>query len=623
MVGLDYVINLIDKSFSGGMKKAKKNTEGLDQAVGKTNKHIGGLKGTSKQGFGAVIKWAKRAAIATGLVFAIGQVQAFGTEITNQAAKFEGYENAIRFASGADGAKNIHFLNKTIKSLNLDMASSFEGFQTLTGSLKGTSLEGKATRDIFDAVGVAATTMNLTADQSKGAFLAIGQMASKGKVQAEELRGQLGERIPGALGIAARSMGMSQIEFNKMLDSGKVYAEDFLPKFAKELKKTFEGGLPAAANSMQSAINKKNNAIMSFKLAFADVLRPALIGVLNVGTKFFNFLGELFDYLEPVKKAFKGVADVMQPITDNFKNLSFGFADTSKNMSMAETVMVNIAKAVEFVTPAIGFLSEVLGFVISHAMSIQQVFRDATMELFNSAEGSEFLANTTTTLLYVWDILKPAISGVTDVLKVAIAVVFDTVKGIMTAVNAVWEWGRRTEWVGKVFTGFKTIIKNTFLDIAGAAKTILGGVGDLIVGIFTLDIDKITAGLKGAFKGVTEVIDGKLPKINKDLEKPIIKKITIDKAVAKNENNIVKGTATENSNANALAGGNTNSKKQTLSGSASGGTASKNITFKIESLVKELKIQPQTLKEGMIDVEKQVKDIFIRMIRDVETQAQF
>ena len=30
-----------------------------------------------------------------------------------------------------------------------------------------------------------------------------------------------------------------------------------------------------------------------------------------------------------------------------------------------------------------------------------------------------------------------------------------------------------------------------------------------------------------------------------------------------------------------------------------------------------------SLKEGLIDVEKQVKDIFIRMMRDVETQAQF
>jgi tape measure domain-containing protein len=64
-------------------------------------------------------------------------------------------------------------------------------------------------------------------------------MASKGKVSAEELRGQLGERIPGALGIAARAMGMTQAQFNEMLDSGKIMAEDFLPKFSKRIKKHF------------------------------------------------------------------------------------------------------------------------------------------------------------------------------------------------------------------------------------------------------------------------------------------------------------------------------------------------------------------------------------------------
>ena len=41
--------------------------------------------------------------------------------------------------------------------------------------------------------------MGLSADQTSGVLLALQQMISKGTVQAEELRGQLGERLPGAL----------------------------------------------------------------------------------------------------------------------------------------------------------------------------------------------------------------------------------------------------------------------------------------------------------------------------------------------------------------------------------------------------------------------------------------
>ena len=77
--------------------------------------------------------------------------------------------NAIEFARTGRG-KNIAFLDERIKSLNLNMESSYKGFQTLSGSLKGTALEGQATRDIFDAVGIAATVMNLSAEQSEGAF---------------------------------------------------------------------------------------------------------------------------------------------------------------------------------------------------------------------------------------------------------------------------------------------------------------------------------------------------------------------------------------------------------------------------------------------------------------------
>ena len=43
-------------------------------------------------------------------------------------------------------------------------------------------------------------------------MLALAQMASKGTVQAEELRGQLGERLPGAFKIAAAAMGVTQAE---------------------------------------------------------------------------------------------------------------------------------------------------------------------------------------------------------------------------------------------------------------------------------------------------------------------------------------------------------------------------------------------------------------------------
>ena len=360
MPGLDYVINLIDKSFTSGIKQAKENTEGLDRAVDRTDKKTRGLGGASKKGFGDFISMAKRAAIATGLVFGLGQATAFGNEVTETTSKFEGYQNAIEFASGKEGAKNIQFLDKTIKDLNLNMDSSYKGFKTLTGSLKGTNLEGKATRDIFESVGIASTVMGLTAEQSEGAFLALSQMASKGKVQAEELRGQLGERIPGAFGIAAKAMGVTQIEMNKLLDTGQVYANDFLPKFARELKATFEDGLPKAANSMQASINKKNNALVSFKKSFGDNFRPAIIEIINLKTQFFGFLQELAPKLKPIFSALGNLTNAVKPLTDRFVTAKNAIGGMDGVLKMIKTAIDGFAVVLEVAANGLSFLSYVL-----------------------------------------------------------------------------------------------------------------------------------------------------------------------------------------------------------------------------------------------------------------------
>ena len=94
---------------------------------------------------------------------------------------------------------------------------------------------------------------------TQAALLAIQQIISKGKVSAEELRGQLGERLPGAFQIAAKAVGVTTAELDKLLKDGKLIADDFLPRFAQALKDAYGGGagrvsgLTAEVNRLQSA----------------------------------------------------------------------------------------------------------------------------------------------------------------------------------------------------------------------------------------------------------------------------------------------------------------------------------------------------------------------------------
>ena len=86
----------------------------------------------------------------------------------------------------------------------------------------------------------------------------------KGKVSMEELRGQLGERLTPAMAIAAKSMGVTTAELEKMVESG-ISAEAFLPKFGAAMEEAFAG-----AESAQASVNRLKNQFDELLLKFGE-----------------------------------------------------------------------------------------------------------------------------------------------------------------------------------------------------------------------------------------------------------------------------------------------------------------------------------------------------------------
>lgn len=192
--------------------------------------------------------------------------------------QFERFAGALRVATGsAEGARQeMDFIVDTAQRLGLPLLEAAGSYSKLAAAAKDTALEGEVSRDVFTAVSEAATVLNLSAEQTGGALTALEQIISKGKVSAEELRGQLGERLPGAFQIAARSIGVTTAELDKMLSTGKLTAEQLLPAFAAELRKTFGPEVPEAANNLQSQLNKLNNAATILKATVGQELAPAI-----------------------------------------------------------------------------------------------------------------------------------------------------------------------------------------------------------------------------------------------------------------------------------------------------------------------------------------------------------
>ena len=213
-------------------------------------------------------------AMVTGLKnMAVGSVEA--------ATQMQALHNAFRALTGSTGAAQaeLAFVRQEARRLGLDFVSSARQFQQLTAAARGTSLEGQKTRVVFQAVSEASRTLGLSTEQASGALTAITQIMSKGTVQSEELRGQLGERLPGAFQIAARAMGVTTAELGKILEQGQVLSEDFLPRFAAQLQKELGGGAVAAAQSAQAAFARLGNTLRDLAAdvgtSILKILQPA------------------------------------------------------------------------------------------------------------------------------------------------------------------------------------------------------------------------------------------------------------------------------------------------------------------------------------------------------------
>lgn len=195
-----------------------------------------------------------------GLSVGIAAFAQLSRELLDTKARAEALRTTLNFATGGNAGDELEFIRRTTASLGLQFETTASSYAKFAAAARETSLEGGAARKVFEAVAQASAVMGLSAEESQGALLALSQMISKGVVSAEELRGQLGERLPGAFQTAARALGVTTTELGRMLEQGLVPAAEFLPRFAEQLRTELAGSVAAAAETTTSAINRLTNA---------------------------------------------------------------------------------------------------------------------------------------------------------------------------------------------------------------------------------------------------------------------------------------------------------------------------------------------------------------------------
>ena len=296
---------------------------GLDRNVGRVT---GRMKGAFSRVSGAVFS-LKGALTGLGL----GLV---GNEIVKTTLKVERIKVAFRAFSGdAELAeKQFNSLRKRSNELGVNFLTTADSFKTFNTAAQFAGLSAGNTEKVFNSFLTAAAAMKLSNEDLSGSMRAVQQMFSKGTVQAEELRGQLGERLPGAFSMAAESMGVTTMQLGKMLEQGEVLAMDLVPKLAEALEKKFGQAAIEASYSATAQFNRFTNAVDTLKAALGQ---SGLVGALaDVSKRVVLFIKDasFADWVANTLIGFAAFFDKVQNVVQRFGDIRGGIKSVYESL---------------------------------------------------------------------------------------------------------------------------------------------------------------------------------------------------------------------------------------------------------------------------------------------------
>ncbi|HDN1306897.1 TPA: tape measure protein [Escherichia coli] len=192
--------------------------------------------------------------------------------------------------------QQMAFIKNTAYTYGMDereMQGGYMRFAAATPTMKESDKQA-----LFEAMAIKGRSVGATGEQQNRALVAVQQMASKGKVMAEELRGQLSEAFAGSqqdFQQAAIDAGIikNAQEFDKALKDGKITLDKLLPSLVKIWGAAKE--TKAFAESMKQpevAMQRMKNSFNELAIQFMGIVDPA-DGVISLSESLISIFEDL------------------------------------------------------------------------------------------------------------------------------------------------------------------------------------------------------------------------------------------------------------------------------------------------------------------------------------------
>lgn len=234
-LGIAVRLELLAEKFKSEAKRAEASLQGIRFQASALGATLGSAMGLGISGIsGLLSKFIQTAREA-------GSAQ---TVLKNVSATTEEFTRSIKFARELAG------------QFGQDLIGVTNAFAKFKGAANASGIGLDDQEKIFANITKSIAAFQLSGEEANLTFLAISQMMSKGKISAEELRRQLGERIPVAMEAMARAAGVSIQELDGLLKAGKLVSAEVMPKFAEELAK-LSGNVDT--NTLESSLGRLKN----------------------------------------------------------------------------------------------------------------------------------------------------------------------------------------------------------------------------------------------------------------------------------------------------------------------------------------------------------------------------
>lgn len=518
LTGRTYNINFNIESVKADIREIREELAGLNRSVKTSTKSAGRLFSGTAAGAKASTKEIKNSYGALRVlgddlqrILAAGFFLHIAKQAVSAANEFISMNNALKaiLETTENAAKANMFLRATAQDLGVSYKVLTVEYTKFIAAGKEANITADEFHDAFSRISETMTVLNFSAEQTHGIFKALTQIMSKGKVQAEELRGQLGEHLPGAFELVAKGLKVTTAELDELLKKGELDARDLIIALPNAMKEAFGDALPRALVTGRAEFQRFVNDISILLDDNREDIDDYLFGIANTGRQISAAFFADPTLLKSFGVALEILADVVKEIVivmsagfslignllrNNEEYVNTAFQAWKDLYSAAKDVVITLVELAD----ALGIFTAI-GIIMNAIVDAIAGIAEALSAVFSVVR---FIAET---IGSVFDLIAPGSSNIGDQYA-------ESYDNISTAANSaggdIRNFREELIALNEEFKGEE--LKKASLDLYEAFKS-EGSETPEMLGAFKDQIDEIDLAMEKAFQD-------NLKKANKTLE---------------------------------------------------------------------------------------------------------